>query len=101
MLSPAVVRRLFTVGTSLVVTHRPWVTGASVVAVRVAVRETSSTVAAHRLSCSPVHGILPAQGLNLRLLPWQADSYPLSHQRSPNSRVSMHDSYTEKKKKKE
>ena len=59
-----------------------------------------STVAAHRLSCSPVHGILPAQGLNLRLLPWQADSYPLSHQRSPNSRVSMHDSYTEKKKEK-
>ena len=29
-------------------------------------------------------GIFPTQGLNLRLLHWQADSLPLSHQASPD-----------------
>ena len=32
----------------------------------------------------PSPGIFPTQGLNLRLLPWQVDSLPLSHQGSPN-----------------
>ena len=31
-------------------------------------------------------GIFPTQGSNLRLLHWQVDSLPLSHQRSPNWR---------------
>ena len=35
----------------------------------------------HRLSCS-TRGIFLDQGLNLCLLHWQADSLPLSHQRS-------------------
>ena len=38
----------------------------------------------HGLSscCSKACGIVPDQGLNPRLLHWQADSLPLSHQRS-------------------
>ena len=31
-----------------------------------------------------LQGIFPTQGLNLRLLHWQADSLPLSHQGSPS-----------------
>ena len=38
----------------------------------------------HRLSCSFTCGIFLAQGLNLCLLHWQADSLPLSHQGSPS-----------------
>ena len=34
-------------------------------------------------SCSVACKIFPDQGLNLCLLHWQADSYPLSHQGSP------------------
>ena len=37
----------------------------------------------HRLSCSFACGIFLAQGLNLCLLHWQADSLPPSHQGSP------------------
>ena len=37
------------------------------------------------LSCSIAHGIFPDQGWNPRLLHWQADSLPLSHQGSPES----------------
>ena len=33
--------------------------------------------------CFPARGIFPDQGLNLRLLDWQAGSLPLCHQRSP------------------
>ena len=36
-----------------------------------------------RLSCSVACGISPDQGLNLCLLPWWVDSYPLCHQGSP------------------
>ena len=32
----------------------------------------------------PLQGIFPTQGLNLRLLHWQADSLLLSHQGSPD-----------------
>ena len=39
-----------------------------------------SVAVVHGLSC----GVFPDQELNLRLLPWQADSYPLSHKRSPS-----------------
>ena len=38
---------------------------------------------AHGLSCSTACGILPDQGSNLCPLHYQADSYPLRHQRSP------------------
>ena len=38
---------------------------------------------AHRLGCSTASAIFPVQGLNPRLLPWQEDSLPLSHLRSP------------------
>ena len=46
-------------------------------------RSTGSVVVAHGLSCPVVLGIFPAQGWNLCLLHWQADSLPLSHQGSP------------------
>ena len=42
-----------------------------------------SVVAAHGLSCSETRAIFPDQGLNPRLLRWQAASLPLSHQGSP------------------
>ena len=38
---------------------------------------------AHGLSCSTTCVIFPDQGSNLCLLHWQADSLPLSHERSP------------------
>ena len=37
----------------------------------------------HGLSCSAACGIFPDQGSDLRLLHWQADSLPLSHQGDP------------------
>ena len=42
-----------------------------------------SSFVAPGLSCSAACGIFPDQGLNLCLLHWQADSFPLSHQGSP------------------
>ena len=42
-----------------------------------------SVFVAHGLSCSAARGIFPDQGLNPRLLHWQAGSLPLSHQGSP------------------
>ena len=42
-----------------------------------------SVVSAHGLRCSEASGIFPDQGLNLCLVPWQAESSPLSHQGSP------------------
>ena len=53
-------------------------------------QHVSSVTVKHWLSCSalpPPHppcGIFRDQGLNLRPLHWQADSYPLSHQGIPN-----------------
>ena len=41
-----------------------------------------SVVVAHGLSCSAAWGVFPDQGLNPRLLHWQADSFPVSHQGS-------------------
>ena len=38
---------------------------------------------ADKLSCSTAYGIFPDQGLDLCLLHWQVDSYPLYHQGSP------------------
>jgi len=46
-------------------------------------RRTVSVVVAHGLRCPTACGIFLAQGLNLFLLHWQADSYPLCHQGSP------------------
>ena len=43
---------------------------------------TCSIVVMHGLICFAACGIFPDQELNLRLLHWQADSLPLSHQRS-------------------
>ena len=40
---------------------------------------------AQGLSCSAACGIVPDQGSNLCPLHWQADPYPLYHQRSPSS----------------
>ena len=42
-----------------------------------------SSFVAQGLGCSAACGILPDQGLNLCLLHWQVDSFPLSHQGSP------------------
>ena len=38
------------------------------------------------VSCSAACGISPDRGLNLSLLHWQVDSFPLNHQGSPSSR---------------
>ena len=46
-------------------------------------RALASVVVARGLSCSEACGIFPDQGLNLCLLPWQADSIPLTHWGSP------------------
>ena len=42
----------------------------------------ASAVVVHGLSCSSACGIFLNQGLNLHLLHWQVDSYPLRHQGS-------------------
>ena len=49
---------------------------------------TNLIVAEHGFSCFVVCGIFFDQESNPCLLHWQADSLPLSHQRSPNSRYS-------------
>ena len=46
-----------------------------------------SAVGARGPCCSLACGIILDQGSNLRLLHWQADCFPLSHQRSPSSRI--------------
>ena len=43
---------------------------------------TGTAVVARGLSFSKACGIFPDQGSNLRLLHWQVDSLPLSHQGS-------------------
>ena len=55
---------------SLIAEPRLWSTWASLVEV-------------HGLSCPAACGIFLDQGLNPGLLPWQADSLPLSHYGSP------------------
>ena len=49
-------------------------------------RRAGSVAVAHGLSCSTACGILPDQGSNHCPLHWQADSQPLHHQGSPNTR---------------
>ena len=62
-------RGLFIAGASLVAEHR--------------LQSTGSVVVAHEFSCCEARGIFGDQGLNPCLLPWQADSSPLSRQRGP------------------
>ena len=45
-----------------------------------ALGHTGSGVAIHGLRCSEACGMFPDQGLNLRLLHWQAHSSPRNHQ---------------------
>ena len=45
------------------------------------------SVVMHGVSFSTACGIFPDQGLNPCLLHWQADSLPLSHQRSPHVHI--------------
>ena len=45
---------------------------------------TDSAVVACGLTCSLAGGIFSDQRSNLNPLPWQADSYPLHHQKSPS-----------------
>ena len=47
---------------------------------------TGSAAVVHGFSCSIAYGILPDQGLNPRLLQWQADSLPLSYKESPTGK---------------
>ena len=58
-------------------------TGSAVTASRL--WRVGSAVVAPGLSCSAECGIFPHQGSNQYLLHWQADYWPLSHQRSPGS----------------
>ena len=51
---------------------------------------TDSVVVAHELRYSMARGIFLDQGLNLRLLRWQSDSLPLSHQGSPHCGFNFH-----------
>ena len=67
---------------SLIAEHGLQGVRASVVAAS-RLESTSSTVMMRGLTCSEACGIFPHQGLNPRLLHWQADSLPLSHQGSP------------------
>ena len=46
-------------------------------------RRAGSVIVAHGPICSAACGIFPDQGSNPCPLPWQADSQPLRHQRSP------------------
>ena len=48
-------------------------------------QSTGSVVVAHGLSCFTECGIFLDQGLNPRLLHWQANSLPLSHQGIPKA----------------
>ena len=49
----------------------------------------STKVAARSFSCYAACGIFPDQGLNPRLLHWQVNSLPLSHQGSPKDVILM------------
>ena len=71
-------------GHSLVAVHGLFITGASLVAEH-RLQSTGSGVVAHEFSCCEARGIFGDQGLNPCLLPWQADSLPLSHQGGPSS----------------
>ena len=53
------------------------------VVVALGLRTCCSQALEHRVSRSTACGIFPDQGSNPRLLPWQADSLPLSHLGSP------------------
>ena len=50
-------------------------------------QSTGSLVMVHGLCCSMTCGIFPTQGLNLRLLHWQADSLLLNDKGSPGNRI--------------
>ena len=80
--SLAVVLKLLIVVTSLAVEHRLQCPRASADAAP-GLQSTGSVAVVHRIRCSVARGIFLDQGTNLRLLHWQADSVPLSHQRKP------------------
>ena len=79
-------------GFSLVVVHGLLIAAASPVAEQ-GLKRTGSIVVVHGFSCSAACGILPDQGLNLRLLHWQVDSLPLSHRESPPVFLDLHGSF--------
>ena len=90
----ALVPRLFIVVAALVAEHSLQVGGLQHLGSAVAVfgsracgfqqlQHIGSVVVVHGLSCSEVCGIFPGQESNPCSLHWQADSYPLHHQRSP------------------
>ena len=70
-------------GLSLVEVHGLLVKVASLCRAQVPGTQTS-VVATHGLSCSEICGIFLDQGLKPCPLHWQADSYPLYRQGSPN-----------------
>ena len=71
-------------GYSLVVVLQLLIVVASLVAL--GLKSTGSIAVAHRLRCSAACGIFLGQRSNPRLLYWQVDSLPLSHQGSPSDR---------------
>ena len=52
-------------------------------------QHVGSVAVVHRLGCSEACGIFLGQESNPRLLHWQADSLPLSHQGSPTILISV------------
>ena len=75
--------RLLSVVASLAVECRLYVPGGSSCSSR-ALGHTGSVVVAQGISCSTARGIFPDQGSNSHPLLRQADSLPLTHQRSPH-----------------
>ena len=59
-----------------------WHVGSVIVAPEL--QSTGLTVVVHRLSCPVACGIFADQGQNPRLLYWQVESLPLSHQGNPH-----------------
>ena len=70
-------------GRSLVEGRGFLIEGASPVAEHGLWAVEASVVVMPGLSCFPACGIFPGLGLDPGLLPWQADSLPLSHHGSP------------------
>ena len=82
--SLVVVPGLLTAVASLDERHSLYIAWASVVGVP-GLQSTDSVVVVHGLSCSTACGIFPDQESNLCPLGWQADSYPVHHQGSPET----------------
>ena len=72
---------LWSTGSGVLGLQQMWHVGSVVVSLQL--QSTGSEVVVHGLSCPAACGTFPQQRRNPRLLHWQTDSLPLSHQGSP------------------